>query len=89
MERRYHLTKEIIFIKLRVPKTEAGHIQHLLEATDNLFIFSTPPGQTSLEFREMELRAPIEWEAELRRFIGELERRIPVLITEDRIESDA
>lgn len=89
MDRRYHLTKEIIFIRLRVPKGEAGHIQHLLEANDNLFIYSTPMGQSSSSEREMELRAPVEWEGELRRFIGELQKRIPVLIVEDRVEKDA
>lgn len=88
MERRYHLSKEIVFIKLRVPKTEAGHIQFLLEANDNLFMCSTRPGENDPQFRVLELRAPIEWSDELRRFINELSKRIPVLIVEDRIIID-
>lgn len=88
MDRRYLLTKEIIFIKLRVPKSEAGHIQFLLEANDNLCICSTRPGENDLAFRHLELRAPIEWSDELRRFIGVLEKRIPVSIVEDRILVD-
>ncbi len=88
MDRRYHLTKEIIFILLRVPKDQAGHVQFLLEASDNLFMFSTRPGKGAPDTRDMELRAPIEWADELRRFIGELGKRIPVLILEDRIIED-
>lgn len=86
--RRYHLTKEITFIKLRVPKEQAGHIQFLLEGNDNLFMCSTKPKENDPQFRHLELCAPIEWSDELRRFINELGKRIPVLITEDRIIID-
>lgn len=89
MERRYHLTKEIAFIRLRVPKSEAGHINFLLEAHDNLFMCSTAPGENDPTYRHLELRAPIEWSDELRRFIAELGKRIPVLVVEDRILVDA
>ena len=88
MNRRYHLTKEIVFIRLRVPKNEAGHINFLLEANDNLFICSTAPGEKTPLTRDLELRAPIEWSDELRRFISELSKRIPVSIIEDRILID-
>lgn len=88
MNRRYHLTKEVLFLRVRVPKGDAGHIQFLLEASDNLFICSTRPGENDPQYRHLELRAPIEWSDELRRFLSVLNERIPVSIVEDRILVD-
>jgi hypothetical protein len=39
-------------------------------------------------WRDLVLRAPIEWEVELRRWLAELQKEIPVSVIEDRVIKD-
>lgn len=89
MDRRYHLTKEIVFLVWRVPRENAGYIQQILESHDNLCVCSTrAPLPDHPGTRDMEFYSPIEWEQELRRVLGSLAEKIPVSVLEDRILID-
>lgn len=88
MTARYLLTKEVLHLTIRVPKNDAGYILHLLEARDNLCFPTTLPVENGVGWRDLLLRAPIEWESELRKFLNEIQKEIPISITEDRVEKD-
>jgi hypothetical protein len=88
-DKRYHQTKEVVYLVWRVPRERAGHVQFILEAHDNLCVCSTLPPDPALPgTRDMLTYAPIEWEAELRRVWAGIGERIPVLKIEDRIRTD-
>lgn len=88
MTARYLLSKQVLCLTLRVPKPDAGHLLHLLESCDNLCFPTTLPVESGVGWRDLLLRAPIEWEAELRRWVAQVSRDIPVSIIEDRVVSD-
>jgi len=85
---RYLLSKEVLHLTIRVPKEDAGFILHILEASDNLCFPTTLPVEPHSQWRDLLLRAPIEWEEELRRWLGEMQRNIPILVLEDRVMKD-
>ncbi len=88
-DNRYHQTKEVVYLAWRVPRERAGHIQHILEAHDNLCVCTTRAPDPALpETRDMVTYAPIEWEGELRRVWDGIAKRIPVLKIEDRTLRD-
>ncbi|MFP5459145.1 MAG: hypothetical protein ACLGG7_10455 [Bacteriovoracia bacterium] len=88
MTARYLLTKEVLHLTLRVPKNDAGFILHLIEASDNLCFATTLAVETGAGWRDLLLRAPIEWAPELRRFVEKLQETIPVSVIEDRVVKD-
>ena len=88
MTARYLLSKEVLCLTIRVSKEDAGYVLHLLEACDNLCFPTTLPVEKGAGWRDLLLRAPIEWEVELRRWLAELEKEIPVSVIEDRVIKD-
>lgn len=88
MTARYLLSKEVLCLTIRVSKEDAGYLLHLLEACDNLCFPTTLPFEKGAGWRDLLLRAPIEWEAELRRWLTEIQKEIPVSVIEDRIIKD-
>lgn len=84
MTARYLLSKKVICLTLRMPKEHSGYFIHLLESCDNLAFPTTlehPPG---VGWRDVLVRAPIEWQGELRRLIQKFQEEVPVSIIEDR-----
>ncbi len=88
MTAHYLLSKEVLHLSIRVPKNEAGFLLHLLESQDNLCFPTTLPFENGDGWRDLLLRAPIEWEKELRRFLGVIQKKVPILVLEDRIQKD-
>jgi hypothetical protein len=67
-----------------MPKNEAGYFLHLLESCDNLAFPTTLAHETGVQFRDILLRAPIEWVVEIKRWLTEVEKEIPLQIIEER-----
>lgn len=88
MTARYLLSKEVLHLTIRVPKEDAGFVLHLLEGSDNLCFPTTLTVEPHSQWRDLLLRAPIEWETELRRWLLELQSSIPILVLEDRVIKD-
>ncbi len=89
MTARYLLSKEVLCLTVRVAKADAGHVLHLLEACDNLCFATTLPNDSGVGWRDLLLRAPIDWENELRRWLAEIQKTIPVSLIEDRVLIDS
>ncbi len=88
MTAQYLLSKAVLHLAVRLPKNEAGYFLHLLEARDNLCFATTLESEPGVGWRDILIRAPIEWEQEIRHFLQVIQTEIPVTIIDDRIVKD-
>ena len=81
MLRTYSQTKELFYLRLRVAKDDAYFIYFTFEASEGLCFYSTSDDSLKGQFRDIEVRCPIEWKDELLNLIQRLktEMRLDVL----------
>lgn len=89
MDRVYQSTKELYYCRLRVPKDDAYFVYFTFEATEGLCFFSTVEESIGAQYRDIDVRCPVEARADLSALITRLqgEFRLDVLSEEIIAES--
>jgi HPt (histidine-containing phosphotransfer) domain-containing protein len=85
----YQETKELYYCRLRVPKDEAYFLYFTLEANEGMAYYSTLEDSLSGQYRDIDLRAPIEWKENLLALINRLQKEIRLDIVEENTISDS
>jgi hypothetical protein len=88
VSKRYLETKEVVCFTLQMEKSQTAFFLHALEACDNLAFPTTLPFEQGSQLREILLRAPIEHQSEIRRWLEEIGKTIALLKIEERIVLD-
>ena len=88
MSKRYLESKEVVCFTLQMEKSQTAFFLHALEACDNMAFPTTLPFETGSQLREILLRAPIEHQGEIRRWLEEIGKTIALLKIEERIVLD-
>lgn len=89
MSQTYQQTKELYYARIRVAKDDAYFVYFTFEACEGMCFFSTVDESLKGQYRDIDVRCPVEWKdhllALLRRLSGEL--RLDIL--ESKIISDS
>lgn len=85
----YHLTKELFFCTLRIQKDDAYFVYFTFESNEGLCFYSTNDDSLKGQYRDIEVRCPIELSSALKALIQRLqsEIRLDILTEEIRIDS--
>lgn len=85
----YNKTKELYYWLLRVPKDEAYFVYFTFESNEGLCYYSTTDDSLKGQFRDIEVRAPIEARIHLDALINRLKEEIRLDILEEQIIQDS
>ncbi|MFA5584464.1 MAG: hypothetical protein WDA09_09630 [Bacteriovoracaceae bacterium] len=85
----YKETKELYYCLLRVPKDEAYFVYFTFESNEGLCYYSTTDDSLKGQFRDIEVRAPIEAREDLSALINRLKSEIRLDILEEQIIQDS
>jgi hypothetical protein len=88
MLRTYNQTKELFYLRLRVAKDDAYFVYFTFEACEGMGFYSTTDDSLKGQFRDIEVRCPIEWKNELLNLIQKLQTQMRLDILEERITID-
>jgi hypothetical protein len=88
MSQTYKLTKELFFYRLRVPKDEAYFVYFTFEANEGMCFYSTLDESLKGQYRDIEVKCPIEWRTDLFYLIQRLQAEIRLDIIEEKIIND-
>ena len=86
MSHTYSLTKELYYTRLRVPKDEAYFVYFTFESNEGLCYFSTADESIGGQYRDIDVRCPIEAKSNLKALIERLQTEIRLdVMTEETI----
>lgn len=85
----YHESKEIFYCRLRVPKDEAYFLYYSLEANEGIAFYSTLEESLQGQYRDIDVRAPIEWKEDLKALIRRLQGEIRLDVVEEETIIDS
>lgn len=85
----YNKTKELYYCLLRVPKDEAYFVYFTFESNEGLCYYSTSDDSLKGQFRDIEVRAPIEARQNLTELINRLKSEIRLDVLEEQIIQDS
>jgi len=85
----YKETKELYYCLLRVPKDEAYFVYFTFESNEGLCYYSTTDDSLKGQFRDIEVRAPIEAREHLNALINRLKSEIRLDVLEEQIIQDS
>jgi hypothetical protein len=88
MPRTYHLTKELYYCRLRVPKDDSYFIYFTFESNEGLCYYSTTDDSLKGQYRDIEVRGTIELKDELKKLIERLQTEFRLDVLEEKILSD-
>jgi hypothetical protein len=74
----YHLTKELVHYVVRVPKDFSSFLYFTLEAHENLAFYSTLDDSLGSKFRDIDIKAPIEWKQEIEHLLQNLSKQFSI-----------
>jgi hypothetical protein len=82
-------TKELYYCRLRVPKDEAYFVYFTFESNEGLCYFSTADESLQGQYRDIDVKCPIEARSDLKALISRLQEeiRLDVLIEEVSLDS--
>lgn len=84
----YNKTKQLYYCLLRVPKDEAYFVYFTFESNEGLCYYSTTDESLKGQFRDIEVRAPIEAQANVQALISRLASEIRLDLLEEQIIQD-
>jgi hypothetical protein len=89
MPRTYLLSKELYHCTLRVPKDEAFFVYFIFEASEGLCFYSTLDESLKGQYRDLDVKCPIELKSELLQLISELQKSIRLDVLSESIIQDS
>ncbi|MFA7613738.1 MAG: hypothetical protein WCY48_05825 [Candidatus Caldatribacteriota bacterium] len=85
----YIKTKQLYYCLLRVPKDEAYFVYFTFESNEGLCYYSTTDDSLKGQFRDIEVRAPIEARKDLKALLNRLSSEIRLDVLEEQIIQDS
>jgi hypothetical protein len=86
MSHSYHQTKQLYYCRLRLPKDDAYFVYFTFEANEGLCYYSTVDESLKGQYRDLDVRCPIELKDSLKALIERLQREIRLdLLVEETI----
>ena len=89
MPQTFHSTKQLFYCVLRMPKDDAFFVYFTFESNEGMCFYSTLDESLKGQYRDIEVRCPIEWELALKALIARLQTEIRLDILEEKIISDS
>jgi len=89
MLRTYQSTKELFYCVLRTPKDEAYFVYFTFESNEGMCFYSTIDDSLKGQYRDIEVRCPIEWKSQLLALIERLQTQMRLDVLEEKIILDA
>lgn len=85
----YHQSKELHYCLLRVPKDEAYFVYFTFESNEGMCFYSTLDDSLKGQYRDIEVRCPIEWKSDFLALIKRLQAEIRLDIIEEKTILDS
>ncbi len=85
----YQETKQLYYCILRMPKDDAYFVYFTFESNEGICFYSTLDESLKGQYRDMEVRCPIEMKGPLLELISRLQTEIRLDIIEEKIIQDA
>ncbi len=85
----YQSTKQLYYCRLRVPKDESYFVYFTFESNEGLCYYSTVDESLKGQYRDLDVRCPIELKEDLLNLIKRLQTEIRLDILSEEIIQDA
>ena len=89
MPQTFQSTKQLFYCILRMPKDDAFFVYFTFESNEGMCFYSTLDESLKGQYRDIEVRCPIEWEPALKALIARLQTEIRLDSLEEKIISDS
>ena len=89
MPHTYMSTKQLFYCVLRMPKDDAYFVYFTFESNEGMCFYSTLDESLKGQYRDIEVRCPVEWEPHLKALISKLQTEIRLDILEEKIILDS
>ncbi len=89
MQQTYQSTKQLFYCILRMPKDDAYFVYFTFESNEGMCFYSTVDESLKGQYRDIEVRCPIEWKPDLLALIEKLKQEIRLDILEEKTISDS
>jgi hypothetical protein len=89
MPHSYLLSKELYHCVLRVPKDEAFFVYFTFEASEGLCFFSTLDESLGGQYRDLDVKCPIEAREDLKRVIHRLQQTVRLDVLSEAVIQDS
>lgn len=89
MDTTYKLTSKLYYCRLRVPKDEAYFVYFTFESNENLCYFSTVDESIGGQYRDIDVRCPVEARDPLKALIERLQGEIRLDVISEEIILDS
>jgi hypothetical protein len=88
MSHSYQQTKELYYTRLRVPKDDAYFVYFTFESNEGLCFYSTVDDSLKGQYRDIEVRCPIEWREILVSLLERMKTEMRLDVLESKVISD-
>lgn len=85
----YKHTKQLYYCRLRVPKDEAYFVYFTFESNEGLCYFSTADESLKGQYRDIDVKCPIETRENLKALLERLQSEIRLDIISEEIIADS
>ena len=82
-------TKELFYCILRMPKDDAYFVYFTFEANEGMCFYSTVDESLKGQYRDIEVKCPIEWKSHLKALIERLQTEIRLDVLEEKVILDS
>lgn len=89
MSHTYHSSKELYYCRLRVPKDEAYFVYFTFESNEGLCYYSTVDDSLKGQYRDIDVRCPIEAKTDLMNLIQRLQSEIRLDVLSEEVILDS
>jgi hypothetical protein len=89
MLRTYQSTKELFYCILRLPKDDSYFLYFTFEANEGLCFYSTLDESLKGQYRDIEVKCPIEWQDQLKALIKRIQAEIRLDVLEEKVIIDS
>lgn len=88
MSHSYQQTKELYYMRIRIPKDDAYFVYFTFEANEGLCFYSTVDESLRGQYRDIDVKCPVELRDTLLSLISRLKSEMRLDVMEERIISD-
>lgn len=89
MSQTYFQSKELFYIRLRVPKDEAYFVYFTFESNEGLCFYSTVDDSLKGAYRDIDAKCPIEFREKLKDLIARLQTEIRLDVLHEEVLKDS
>lgn len=89
MPHTYQQTKELYYCRLRVPKDDAYFVYFTFESNEGLCYYSTVDDSLKGQYRDIDVRCPIEAREDLQALISRLQQEMRLDVITEEVLKDS